>query len=132
MDIDKKVKSLINLYGTNCPFKLAKQLGVHVEFENLGSSLGYYTKVFRIPIIKINENASEKQQIFICGHELGHHILHPNANTPFMKKNTFFSTDKMEIEAHTFSINLLFSNENMVCESLEEYGIPKHLATLIS
>ena len=43
----------------------------------------------------------------VCAHELGHAVLHTHANTPFLRKNTFFSVDKLEIEANTFAALLL-------------------------
>jgi Zn-dependent peptidase ImmA (M78 family) len=131
--IREKVKALVQKYGTNCPFKIAKQLGVQVQFENLGNTLGYYSKHFRIPIIHINESAGEHQKIFIGGHELGHFVLHPDANTPFLKKHTLFSTDRIEVEANTFAMELLCSQGETdsiisVYQAIEEYGIPKQYA----
>lgn len=133
MDIKVKVNSLIAKFETDCPFELAKRLGVHIQYEYLGNILGYYSKHFRIPIIHINESAEELQQVFICGHELGHHVLHLGSNTSFLNRHTFFSTSKIEVEAHTFSIELIFANKKIVTyDDIEEYGIPKQLALLKS
>ena len=55
-------------------------------------------------------------QTFTCAHELGHSILHPNANTPFLRSNTFLLVDKMEIESNKFALELLISDD-----ALEEY-----------
>lgn len=135
-DIKRTVNSLINKYGTNCPFKIASTLGIQVQYEYLGNILGYYSKHFRIPIIHINELAQERQKIFICSHELGHAILHPDVNASFLKRHTLFSTDRIEVEANTFAIELLFSDSQMDCvtiyEALEDYGMPKQLAQLKS
>jgi Zn-dependent peptidase ImmA (M78 family) len=130
--ISKKVQMLVKRYKTNCPFTLAKNLGILVVQEDLGKTLGYYNKHFKVKLIHINENTSEKQKIFICSHELGHAILHPDSNTPFLKKNTFYSTDRIEIDANTFAINLVFSkrdehNTVMKKEAIEEYGVPLKL-----
>lgn len=135
--IREKVKFLIKKYDTNCPFKLAKQLGVQVQYEYLGNILGYYSRHFRIPILHINESVGELQQKFICAHELGHFVLDPNANTPFLKKHTLFSTDKIEVRANTFAMELLFANGDTeraisIYDVLEEYGLPKQLALLRS
>lgn len=130
--IASKVKSLINKYDTNCPFKLAKALGIEIVYENLGKTLGYYSSHFRIKIIHINQSADEGQKKFTCAHELGHAIFHPSANTPFLKKHTLFSTDRIELEAHLFAIKLLFSNIHdtvSLDESVKNYGIPKQLLT---
>jgi Zn-dependent peptidase ImmA (M78 family) len=43
----------------------------------------------------------------IAVHELGHAFLHQKANTPFLRKNTFFSDEKIEMEANTFAVELL-------------------------
>lgn len=129
--IKKKVNSIVKKYGTNCPFKIANMMGINIQYENLGNTLGYFSKNFRIPIIHINEKASEYGKKFICGHELGHAILHPELNTPFLKKSTFYSTDQRETEANAFAIELLFSNRVLECENitlyeaLELYKIPK-------
>ena len=50
---------------------------------------------------------------FTCAHELGHAVLHPDASTPFLKAKTFLSIDKMEIEANTFAVNLLISDQKI-------------------
>jgi Zn-dependent peptidase ImmA (M78 family) len=132
MSITAKVNELINLHKTNCPFRIAKSMGINVLYENLGSTLGYYNKNFRIKFIHINENASDRQKEFICSHELGHAVLHPEANTPFLKKNTYFSTNRIEIEANTFAVRLLFANDfnrnnGVLKETFDDYGIPQHL-----
>ena len=98
-------------YGTSDPFVIAQQKDISVIYEELGSALGYYNRYKRIQFIHINNNASESFQKFICAHELGHAILHSDANTPFMKKNTFFSIDRIEIEANTFAVELLLPDK---------------------
>lgn len=108
-------------------------MGIQVIYEPLGNTLGYYSKHFRTKFIHINELTSEKKKEFVCAHELGHAIFHPDFNTPFLKKHTFLSTDRIEVEANTFAIELLFGNsEDIVTltEVIEEYGIPKQLALL--
>ncbi|HHY74081.1 MAG TPA: ImmA/IrrE family metallo-endopeptidase [Bacillus bacterium] len=137
--IKQRVVALIKKHGTNCPFKIAKGLGIQIHYENLGSTLGYYSKHFRIPIIHINESAAEHEQKFICAHELGHAILDPDTNTSFLKVHTFFSTDKKEREANTFAVELLipdevlyeYENTNLsIYETCEIYGVSKEMATL--
>ncbi|MED4206561.1 ImmA/IrrE family metallo-endopeptidase [Neobacillus mesonae] len=128
--ITSRVKSLINKFDTNCPFKLANALGIVILYEDLGKILGYYSSHFRIKIIHINQNVDEGQQTFTCAHELGHAIFHPAANTPFLKKHTLFSTDRIELEAHLFAMKLLFSNINDTVsfdEAVKNYRIPRQL-----
>lgn len=128
--INKKVIEIIKNHNTNCPFKISKDLGIHIEFENLGSIYGYYTRNYRVKTIHINENLTEGQQTFTCSHELGHAILHPDKNTSFLKKHTLYSTSKIEVEANLFATKLLFSNDYFngdltLKDAVEEYGIPE-------
>ena len=66
--------------------------------------------------IHINQNLPEYIQKLTCAHELGHALIHPNTNTPFLRNSTFYSVDKLEIEANTFAAELLISDDD-----IEEY-----------
>ncbi|GIO22468.1 ImmA/IrrE family metallo-endopeptidase [Oceanobacillus sp. J11TS1] len=129
--IEEKVTKLIKKHGTNNPFEIANQKGVIVRYVPLGNVLGFHARYFRTSIIHINEALSEQQQLFTCAHELGHAIFHPDANTPFLKKNTYYSTDKIEVEANEFAVELLFSqdtnNSITIKEATQDYGIPEQL-----
>ena len=126
--IREKIDKLIKIHSTNCPFKIAKNMGIQVRFENLGKIYGYYNKSFQVKTIHINENLSEGKKIFTCYHELGHAIFHPDASTPFLKKNTLFSTEKNEVEANSFAVGMLFSNFNgqlSLKDAVDQFGIPE-------
>ena len=130
--IAAKVEQLIKKYKTNDPFKIATCLDIRVSYENLGNILGYYNKSCRVKSILINENVSEGQKAFICCHELGHVILHPDSNTPFLKTNTFFSTDGIELEANYFAVQMLFSSNRFdgqltIEDAVELDGVPRKL-----
>ena len=60
------------------------------------------------------EEASTGRLRFTCAHELGHSVLHPNANTPFFKAHTLFSVSKMETEANRFMICLTISDDELM------------------
>lgn len=133
------VNQLVKKHGTRCPFKLAKRMGVIITYEPLGNTLGYYNKNFRVPIIHINKDADKKSQHFTCAHELGHVIQHPDINTAFLKKHTLFSTDKIEIEANTFAVELLLPDELFleqvdsnftIYDAIEANGVPIELLAL--
>lgn len=114
LDIRKKTNSLKKRYGTNNPFDIAKYLGIKVIFEPLGSISGYYNKQLRMKQIHINHDLSDHDQLFTCAHELGHAIMHPDANTPFLRKRTGLLISKMEIEANKFAMELLVPNETFL------------------
>ena len=127
-----KVNMLVEKYDSSSPFKIADNLGIQIIYENLGGTLGYYNRAFRMKSIHINENVSEGQKMFICSHELGHAVLHPEANTPFLKKHTLFSTEQIELEANYFAIQMLFSKNHFngqitIEEAIEEFNIPRKL-----
>lgn len=131
MSIKKRVGQLVKKYNTNDPIILAEKLGIKVEYELLGTILGYYSKSHRIKVIHINESISLEKQIFTCSHELGHAVLHPDVNTPFLKANTLFNTDKIEQEANEFAIELMLSKDVAspitLDDAIEVYGIPRQL-----
>lgn len=109
--IKNTVNKLYRLHGTRNPFILAEELGILIMTEPLGALNGYYTKKYRIKVIHINNDLSESERRFACAHELGHALLHPDANTPFLTKYTYLSVDKYEIEANKFALELLIPDE---------------------
>ncbi|HZW67818.1 MAG TPA: ImmA/IrrE family metallo-endopeptidase [Pseudogracilibacillus sp.] len=130
---------LIKKYHSNDPFYIAECLGVQVLYESLGGIYGYYNYYKRIKMIHINESLDEKMQRFTCAHELGHALLHHDVNTTFLKKNTFFSTSKIEREANTFAVELLMPDEYLyelrdtnlsIYEAAKMYGVPKEVCRL--
>lgn len=139
--IQEEVKKLIQKYSSNCPFEIARSLGIIIQYGDLGNTLGFYLHDSRIKFININQYLHEILQRFVCAHELGHAILHPKANTPFLRRNTLFSVDKIEVEANTFAVELLipdekiyeYRNTNLSIEQLGEiFGVPGGLAHLKS
>ncbi|MFJ8245214.1 ImmA/IrrE family metallo-endopeptidase [Peribacillus asahii] len=137
--IKRKVDELIKKYKTNDPYQIAKLKNIEIQYADLGNTLGFYFHDSRIKFININNNLPAEMQRFVCAHELGHAILHPRSNTPFLKKNTFFSIDKIEVEANTFAVELLLLDEAIyeyrdsnlsMYEACEMHGIPRELSHL--
>ena len=110
MDIEKIVKK----YNSRNPFRIAKEMNIKVIYEPLGDINGYFTTVLREKQIHINSDIPEQKQLFTAAHELGHALLHPKENTPFLRGNTFFSVSKLENEANRFAIHLLISDEDLI------------------
>ncbi|RPF48224.1 uncharacterized protein DUF955 [Hydrogenoanaerobacterium saccharovorans] len=112
MDIKGIVNRLCKQHDARDPFEIAKTMGISIVFEQLGTIRGYYQHAYRQKIIHINCDIDERQQFFTCAHELGHSILHPNLNTPFLRERTFFSVNKLEIQANRFATELLYPDES--------------------
>jgi Zn-dependent peptidase ImmA (M78 family) len=137
--IKQIVSELIKTHGTNDPFEIASQKNILVLYEELGSIYGYFSVYKRIPMIHINHDLNEPDQFFTCAHELGHSLMHRDVNTPFLKKNTLFSVDRIEREANEFAVELLmpdhllreYQNTGMtIHEAAAIFGIPQEIAHL--
>lgn len=113
MDIRGLVEKIRKKYGTSNPYQIAKDMKILLLYENLGSINGYYNMVYRQKQIHINQSLDEHLKLLTVAHELGHAIMHPKANTPFLINNTFISVDKMEIEASKFAMELIVSEEDL-------------------
>lgn len=111
MNIKDTVLYLTKKYNTSDPFELADALKIAVYYEELGTINGYYNNPLRMKQIHINASLNDQDARFACAHELGHAVIHPNASTPFLRSKTLLSVDKLEIEANTFAVNLLISDE---------------------
>jgi Zn-dependent peptidase ImmA (M78 family) len=109
--IKNKVEGLVKKYKTNDPFEIAAAKHIKIYTEPLGSINGYYNKYVREKMIHINYDLTGYKKTFTCAHELGHSIFHPDANTPFLRDNTLFSVNRLEIEANTFSVFLTIPDE---------------------
>ncbi|MGX5506043.1 ImmA/IrrE family metallo-endopeptidase [Bacillus toyonensis] len=139
MEIKEYVLKIVKKHSTANPFEIAKRKNILVLFEDLGNTLGFYNTYKRFKFIHINNRIDESIQRFVCAHELGHALLHPKANTPFLRNKTLFSIDRLEIEANTFAVELLLPDEMIseyqdtnlsIQEVAEIYGIPKSFARL--
>ena len=107
------IQKLVRQAGTRDPFEIARQKHIIITEEPLGSIRGYYSRSHRQPVIHINSALSESQRRFTCAHELGHALLHPKANKPFLHSRTLFSVNRYEIEANRFAVWLLISDEDL-------------------
>lgn len=125
------INRLLQTYGTNNPSIIADANEIMVLYENLDmNTWGYYTCIRRIPIIHINRLLDGFQRVFALGHELGHHFLHAGINTPFLKRNTLFSVDRIERQANVFSLHLIVGFERpdfgeTKSQFLKRCGIPE-------
>lgn len=124
MDIKKEVDYLKRYYKTSNPFDIIKSKNILLIEEELGSIKGYYNMVLRQKQIHINCNLEGNQRTFTATHELGHAILHPKSNTPFLLAKTYQSINKLEIEANKFAMEFLVSDEVLwECINNQEYSI---------
>ncbi|MDC2864688.1 ImmA/IrrE family metallo-endopeptidase [Bacillus sp. BP-3] len=139
MEIKEYALKIAEKHETTNPFEIARRKNIIVLFEDLGNTLGFYNTYKRFKFIHINNKIDEVTQRFVCAHELGHALLHPKANTPFLRNQTFFSIERLEIEANTFAVELLLTDEMVsayentrlsIQEVAEIHGVPEGFARL--
>lgn len=111
MDIKKKADSLVRKFQTRNPFEIIQGLNVILVFAPLVDTRAFYQYFQRNNIIYIDESLTKHEQAFECAHEMGHMFLHKKANAIFMDTRTNFNSDKFEIEADTFAMDLLVGDD---------------------
>lgn len=116
MRIKRRVEQIVRKYRTRDPFEMIKGMNVILVYYPLEGVHGFYQFFQRNNIIYLDERLSKNEQRFVLAHELGHMFLHKKANAIFMDTRTQFNTDKFELEANTFAIDLLLPDS-----LLEEY-----------
>lgn len=134
------VNELTEKHGTSDPYEIADIKNIKIiEYDLHHDVLGFYKYIRRNMFIFINMNLDYKEKKFTCSHELGHSQLHPRLSTPFLRRKTLFSIDKIEKEANRFAVELLMTDEQLyeyrdTKLSLEEiaagFGIPREIAKL--
>lgn len=126
---------LATKHKTRDPFRIAEDLGFIVVFAPLVDMRGFQQRAKRRNLIYINQELDEQQQRLVCAHELAHHFLHRGMNRVFMDHSTQYVTQKFENEAHLFSLELLYSDEELapfavrpIADAAAYMGIPEALA----
>ncbi len=111
-DIEKEVQQIKRRYGTLDPYKLAEEMNVIIHRLPLGKTRGIYFKKRQIKQIILNNNLPPWMEKFVLSHEIGHLVMHPKHNAPFLS-TTFFSKDRYETEANTFALHILITEEDL-------------------
>lgn len=137
--IKEIVEGLKEIYNTTDPFTLCSELDIKIIETNLGENLlGFFQRIYGEEIIYLNnkiENEDEKK--YVCFHELGHVICHPELSISFLDK-TLYITNKYENEADMFAAYFLipedpepFEVERMTITQLSNrYSVPEKLIKL--
>lgn len=123
MRIKNIAESLCKKYMTRNPYELAGCKNIRVIELPLGGIKGYYSTCYRQKIIHINSDIPEDEQLRTCAHELGHGILHPSSNTPFLRASSLFPIGKYEKEAEHFAVDLLYSDDDF--QEYIQFSIPE-------
>mgnify|MGYP001025822280 CR=1 FL=1 len=108
--IHQKAGRLVKRCGTRDTVKIAEETGVYVHFCNdFETLLGMYTYMQKERHILLNANMDTPILQMVCGHELGHDVLHRRlAKTMGVLPETllFDRKNTTEYEANAFSAHL--------------------------
>lgn len=105
--------SLVRKHKTRDPFRIAEDRGYVVIRCPLRGVRGIYQHLQRRYVIYINSNLTDLEARFVCAHEIGHIMLHRGENRIFTDTNTYFQTNRQEIEANRFAVDLLYDDEDL-------------------
>ena len=103
---EREANRLIAEYGTHDPEFLAEKLGILVILCDLPETVeGFYPCFRGQPIIYLADRLPECRRHAVCGHELGHAVLHGDINSLLLTD----TDERFEREADDFSAALLLA-----------------------
>lgn len=115
--IQERANALIKRYGTRDTLNLAKEMGIFVHHTNgLKNLLGMYSYRYRERHILLNADMDYTMAQMVCGHEIGHDLLHRDyARREFgLQEFTLFDIrNTMEYEANAFAAHLRIPDEEL-------------------
>lgn len=136
LDAKQHIDKLYKKHHTLNPYELADAMGIIIHRMYLGKTRGLCYCTRQIKQIFLSNELTDWIERFVLAHELGHLIIHPNYNAPFLQ-STFFSTDKYEIEANKFAVELIIPDVELMEHweySIDEfamfYGLPREIMEL--
>ena len=98
-------------YGTRNPFVLCERMDIAVLFADLPEiTKGFFFVLRGKRVINLSLSLPEEERAAVCAHELGHALLHPTSNSPFLASNTNLVVGRYEREADYFSACLLLDD----------------------
>ena len=127
-DIKLRVDRLVRQHTPRNPFDLVIGMNAILVHDPLVGVRGFYQYFRRNNIIYIDEMLPDTEKSFVLAHELGHMLLHKKSNAIFMDTRTCLNTSRYEMEANTFAMHLLVSDEDI--EKYRDYTLEQLSRTL--
>ncbi len=118
-DIKKLADRIARKYHSRDPFEIIQEMNAILIYTHLEGIRGLYQYFQRNHIIYIDDGLPDREQRFVCAHEMGHMLLHRKMNAVFMERHTFLNRNKFEIEANRFAMDLLVSDD--ILDEYKEY-----------
>lgn len=112
--IKKKAQSLKRKYGTDNPFDICKEMGIHIMYRELPDNVnGLFFQFLKNYIIILNDSLTYEQSRVTAAHELGHILLHGGTNSFQISSYTNIPVEKLERQADYFACCLLIDSESV-------------------
>lgn len=118
-DIKRLADRIARKYRSRDPFEIIQGMNAILVYTHLEGIRGFYQYFQRNHIIYIDDGLPDREQRFVCAHEMGHMLLHRKMNAIFMDRHTFLNRNKFEIEANRFAMDLLVSDD--ILDEYKEY-----------
>ena len=115
-EIIRKAKRLTRQCDTYDPFRIACDLGIDIQYKDLGRLKGMYTIMKRNRFIVLNINSDEYTQKLVCAHELGHDQFHRElaVDSCLQEFIIYNMNTRPEYEANIFAAELLLPDEQIL------------------
>ena len=113
MDCKRIAETLVRKYKTRDPFRIATDLGFVVVRTPMQGIRGFYQYVKRCYVIYIDSALNDHDARFVCAHEIGHALMHRGLNRIFMDSHTYFQTNRYEIDANRFAVDLIYEDDEL-------------------
>lgn len=115
--IYRQTNNLIQKHGTRNSVKLAESMGIIVyDAPDFTDLLGMYTYRWKHRLIILNPNVNETLYNMVCGHEIGHDMLHRKlAGENELREFELFNMNSlMEYEANAVNAHILIDENEMI------------------
>ena len=96
--------------GGKKPLEIAADLGIRVVFIPFKEIKGIVISFRSEKFIMIDNDLTEIEQQIVCGHEIGHFLLHPSTNFLFILEKTCLYSNQ-EHQANQFACALMLGEE---------------------
>ena len=124
--IHKEARRIARACGTRDPFKIARQMGIHLEFDkNFTDLKGMYMIIKRSRFIIINDNLPIRVKKLVCSHEIGHDRFHQHlAKSKALQEFMIYDMQsRSEYEANIFAADLMIDDDEILSLIYDEYDI---------
>ncbi|MDR3210063.1 MAG: ImmA/IrrE family metallo-endopeptidase [Oscillospiraceae bacterium] len=115
-EIIKRARRLARRCGTKDPFRIAKEVGIELDYTDLGKLKGMYACIQRNRFIVINNALDDYTRRLVCAHELGHDQFHRAlATDSWMQEFMIYNMNaRPEYEANIFASELLLPDDEIL------------------